>query len=155
MAAEETWPIAVLRWLIKPSGPRRNIDGQLTRVLLKCTIKSSRIRERRLKCRKSRSIIVMVWILSVHPSMSLSILLCPLLCPKETELHVCAVLCLGAQSYSTLCDPMDCIPLQSPAHGDSPGRNTGMGRHALSRGSSQPRDRTQVSRIAGGFILTQ
>ena len=32
----------------------------------------------------------------------------------------------------------------------SPGQNTGMG--SFSRGSFQPRDRTQVSRIAGGFF---
>ena len=29
-------------------------------------------------------------------------------------------------------------------HGDSPGKNTGVGCHALRRGSSPPRDRTQV-----------
>ena len=139
MAAKEAWPTVVLRWLIKPSGPRRNIDGQLTRVFLKSIIKNSRIHERRLKHGKSRSIIVMVWILSVHPSTSLSILLCP----KETELHTRALLCLGAESYPTLCNPMGCSPLVSPAHGDSPGRNTGVGCHALSRGSSQPRDRTR------------
>ena len=35
---------------------------------------------------------------------------------------------------------------------DSPGRNIGVGCHALSRGSSQPRDGSQVSSIAGGFF---
>ena len=33
-----------------------------------------------------------------------------------------------------------------------PGQNTGVGSLSLSRGSSQPRDRTQVYRIAGGFF---
>ena len=35
---------------------------------------------------------------------------------------------------------------------DSPAKNTGVGCHALSRGSSQPRDQTQVYCIAGGFF---
>ena len=43
----------------------------------------------------------------------------------------CAVLCLVAQSCLTLCDPMDCSPPGSSVHGDSPGKNTGVGCHAL------------------------
>ena len=35
---------------------------------------------------------------------------------------------------------------------DSPGKNTGVGCHTSSRGSSWPRDWTQVSCIAGGFF---
>ena len=35
---------------------------------------------------------------------------------------------------------------------NSPHQNTGVGSHSFSRGSSQPRDWTQVSRIAGGFF---
>ena len=31
----------------------------------------------------------------------------------------------------TLCDPMDCNPPGSSAHGDSPGKNTGVGCHFL------------------------
>ena len=38
------------------------------------------------------------------------------------------VLCLVAQSCSTLCDPM------GHSHGDSPGKNTGVGCHALLQG---------------------
>ena len=37
---------------------------------------------------------------------------------------------------------------------NSPGQNTGMGSLSLLWGSSQPRDRTQVSHIAGGFFTT-
>ena len=39
---------------------------------------------------------------------------------------------------------------------NSPGQNTGMGRvtFPFSRGSSQPRDETQVSHIAGGFFTS-
>ena len=36
----------------------------------------------------------------------------------------------------TLCDPMDCSPLGSSVHGDSPGKNTGAGCHALLQGES-------------------
>ena len=64
---------------------------------------------------------------------------------------VCAVLCLVAQSWPILCDRMDCSPPGFSAHGDSPG-NTGVGCHPSSRSSSQPRDQTQVSHIAGGFF---
>ena len=51
-----------------------------------------------------------------------------------------------AQSCPTLCDPMDCSAWNSL------GQNTGVGTFPFSRGSSQPRDRTQVSRIGGGFF---
>ena len=44
------------------------------------------------------------------------------------------VLCLDAQSCPTLCDPMDCSSLGSSVHGDSPGKNTGVGCHALLQG---------------------
>ena len=44
---------------------------------------------------------------------------------------------------------MNCSLPGSSVHGDSPGKNTGVGCCALSRGSSQPSDQTQVSHIAG------
>ena len=47
---------------------------------------------------------------------------------------LCAVLCLLAQSSPTLCDPIDCSPPGSSVHGDSPGKNTGVGCHALLQG---------------------
>ena len=43
----------------------------------------------------------------------------------------CAMLCLVAQSCPTLSHPMDCSPPGSSDHGDSPGKNTGVGCHAL------------------------
>ena len=49
------------------------------------------------------------------------------------------VLCLLAQSCPILCDPMDCNLPSSSVHGDSPGKNTGVGCHALLQGFSQPR----------------
>ena len=100
--------------------------------------------------------------------------------------------CLVAQSCPTLCDHMDCSPPGSSVHGDSPGKNSGVGCYALlqgiiltqglntdlphcrwilyrlshqvsprilewvaysfSRGSSQPRNQTQVSCIADRFF---
>ena len=38
---------------------------------------------------------------------------------------------LLAQSCPTLCDPMDCSPPGSSVHGDSSGKNTGVGCHVL------------------------
>ena len=42
--------------------------------------------------------------------------------------------CLLAQSCPTLSDLMDCSPPGSSVHGDSPGKNTRVGCHALFRG---------------------
>ena len=39
-----------------------------------------------------------------------------------------------AQSCLTLCEPMDCSLPGSSVHGDSPGKNTGVGCHALLQG---------------------
>ena len=44
------------------------------------------------------------------------------------------VLCLVAQSCLTLCDPMDCSPPGSSVQGNSPGKNTRVGCHALLQG---------------------
>ena len=72
---------------------------------------------------------------------------------RHKILYVVTVGVLVAQSCPTLCESMDCSPLGSSVHGDSPGKNTGAGSCSLfSRGSSQPRDWTQVSRIAGRFF---
>ena len=65
--------------------------------------------------------------------------------PSPASMVLCSlsfpfcVVCLVAQSCLTLCDPMDCNPLGSSLHGDSPGRNAGVAMPS-SRGSSQPRD---------------
>ena len=45
----------------------------------------------------------------------------------------CAV-CLVTQSCPAFCDPVDCSPPGSSVHGDSPGKNTGVGCHALLQG---------------------
>ena len=44
------------------------------------------------------------------------------------------VLCLLAQSYLTLCDPLDCSPPGCSVHGDSPGKNTEVGCHFFLQG---------------------
>ena len=49
-------------------------------------------------------------------------------------LSVTCCCCLVAQSCLTLCDPMDCSPPGSSVHGDSPGKNTGVGCLALLQG---------------------
>ena len=69
--------------------------------------------------------------------------LVPRLCQVNAYIHkhatnyrerLCAVLCLVTQSCPTLCDPMDCSPPGSSVRGDSPGKNTGVGCHALLQG---------------------
>ena len=43
-------------------------------------------------------------------------------------------MCLVAQLCLTLCDPVDCSLPGSSVHGDSPGKNTGVGCHGLLQG---------------------
>ena len=53
--------------------------------------------------------------------------------------------CLAAQSCSTLCDPMDCSSPGSSVHGILQAKILKWVAIPFSKGSSQPRDRTQVS----------
>ena len=57
------------------------------------------------------------------------------------------------QSCSTLCDPMDCQG--SSVHGILQARILEWVAIPFSRASFQPRDQTQVFRIAGGFFTSQ
>ena len=43
-------------------------------------------------------------------------------------------MCSVTQSRPDLCDPMDCSPPGSSVHGDSTGKNTGVGCHAFLQG---------------------
>ena len=52
-----------------------------------------------------------------------------------------------AQSSLTLCDPMDCSLPGSSIHGIFQARELESVAIAFSRGSSRPKDRTQVSHI--------
>ena len=47
----------------------------------------------------------------------------------------CAVLCVVAQLCPTLCDPTDCSLPGFSVNGDSPGKNIGVGGHALLQGT--------------------
>jgi len=59
---------------------------------------------------------------------------------------------LVAQSCLTLCDPMDCSPPGSSVHGIIQARLPEWVATSFSRWSSQPRDQTWVSWIAGRFF---
>ena len=59
------------------------------------------------------------------------------------------------QSCPTLCNPMDCSPPGSSVHGILQARILEGVAIPFSRGSSQPRDQTQVSCIAGKFLTTE
>ena len=66
----------------------------------------------------------------------------------QTNVKVLAIqLCL------TLCDPMDCSPPGSSVHGILQARIQEWVAIPFSRGSSLPRDQTQVSRLEGGFFM--
>ena len=67
----------------------------------------------------------------------------------EIQLVVFTQLC------PTLCDPMDCGPPGSSVHGILQPRILQWVAMPFSRGSSQPKDRTQVSHTAGGFFTTE
>ena len=69
-------------------------------------------------------------------------------------LHVLICLCVFrmnvfTQSCPTLCDPMDCSPPGSSVYGIFQARVLEWVAISFSRGSSQPRDRTQVPCTAG------
>ena len=62
------------------------------------------------------------------------------------------------QSCLILWDPVDCILLGSSAHGDSPGKNTGVGCHALLQGIILTQGSNlhllMSAALAGGFFTT-
>ena len=62
-----------------------------------------------------------------------------------------AMLCFVPQLSPTLCDLIDCSPPGSSARGVLQARILEVAIPSF-RGSSQPRNQTQVSLIAGGFL---
>ena len=58
-----------------------------------------------------------------------------------------------AQSCMALCDPMDCSPPGSSVHRILQARILELVAVPFSKGSSQPRNQTQVSCIAGVFTI--
>ena len=64
----------------------------------------------------------------------------------------CCCCCLVSQSCPTLCNPMDYSPPGSSVHGILQARTLEWVAIPSSRGSSWPRDQTQVSLTAGRFF---
>ena len=56
------------------------------------------------------------------------------ICWPKVCVRVLVGLCLITQSSPALCNHLDCSPPGSSVHGDSPGKNTGMGCYALLQG---------------------
>ena len=71
--------------------------------------------------------------------------------PREVPIIFCFCV-LVSQSCLTLCNPMDCSPPSSSVHGILQARILGWVAISFSKGSSQPRDQTQVSCV-GRWIL--
>ena len=67
---------------------------------------------------------------------------------------VCVCVCEVAQSCPTLCNPVDCSPPDSSVHRILQARILEWVAISFSRGSSQPRDRSQISCVAGGFFTS-
>ena len=76
--------------------------------------------------------------------------------PSGYDHHQLETVC--AQSYLTLCDPVDCSPPGSSVHGIFQVRILEWVAVLSSRGSSRPRDQTRIfcsSCIAGRFFTTE
>ena len=71
---------------------------------------------------------------------------------STVERRASATLCSVVQSRPTLCHPKDCSPPGSSVHGILQARILGWVVMPSSRGSSRPRDRTQVTRTGGRFF---
>ena len=69
---------------------------------------------------------------------------------------VCVCVCVCVMCQSLIHDWLLTIPWtvahQAPLSRNSPGKNTGVGAMPSTRGSSQSRDQTQVSHVAGSFF---
>ena len=85
-----------------------------------------------------------IWKFLVH------VLLKPSL--QDFEHYLVSMCMLVAQSCPAVCNPMDYSPSGSSVHGSSHVRILEWVAIPFSRGSSQPRDRTRISCIAGRFF---
>ena len=63
------------------------------------------------------------------------------------------IIILVPQLCLTLCDPMGSNPPDSSVHGDSPGKNAGVGCHFLLQEILPTKGSSQVSCIAGRFFI--
>ena len=73
-------------------------------------------------------------------------------CPPTIAAEFAACVPKSLQLCPALCDPMDCNPQDSSIHGILQARLLEWVAMPPSRGTSQPRDRTQVSHIRGRFF---
>ena len=71
------------------------------------------------------------------------------------HMYIMYILFSVAQSCLTLCNPVDCGPPGSSVHGTFPARILEWVAISFSRGSSRPRDQTQVSCLAGRVFTTE
>ena len=90
----------------------------------------------RCECNKYPCIIQLKMVKMVHS----------VLCERKVKVLV-------DQSHPALCNAMDCSPPGSPVHGVLQARILEWVAISFSRGSSLPRDWTQVSCIAGRFFI--
>ena len=89
------------------------------------------------------------------------------ICPLSPHSAFSALKCAGKNMGVLLLSRFSCVWLfvmlwsaahQAPLSWVSPGKNIGVGCHALLRGSSQPRDQTRVSHVyctGSGFLTTR
>ena len=78
-----------------------------------------------------------------------------LCCAPETHtalLVSCVLCCAQSLSRVRLWNPADCSPPGSSVHGDSPGKNTGVGSHSLCQGIFPTQGSNLVSHTAGRFF---
>ena len=75
---------------------------------------------------------------------------------KKSEMNMVLIVVVYALSYvDSFCDPMDCSQPGSSIHGISQTRIQKWVAISFSRGSSQHKDRTCISCLAGGFFITE
>ena len=80
----------------------------------------------------------MRWLIDIIDSMAMSLINLQEMVKDREAWSTAVLLCLVAQPCPTLCNLMDSSLPSSSVHGDSPGKNTEVGCHALLQGSSQP-----------------
>ena len=71
------------------------------------------------------------------------------------DIYTLVWVCSVASVMSNTCNPMDCSPPGYSVYGILQARRLEWVAISLSRGSSRPRDRTQVSGIAGRFFTAE
>ena len=76
----------------------------------------------------------------------------PSLSPSNISLCINLILCLVIQSCPTFCDHVNCSLPRSSVHGDSPGKNTGVGSLSLLQGIFPIQGLNSGFHIAGGFF---